>query len=325
VDLIVDAAALVNHVLPYSQLFGPNALGTAELIQVAVTTKLKPIVYVSTIGVGQGIAPGDFNEHNDIRRISPTRVISDAYANGYSTSKWAGEVLLREAHDVCRVPVSVFRCDMILADLSYAGQLNVPDMFTRMMLSLVASGVAPKSFYELDADGNRQRSHYGGLPVEFVAEAISTLGLQVATASDPAFDTYHVVNTHDDGIGLDEYVDWLVTEGYPIGRVDDYAEWLTRLTIKLRALPERQRNASLLPLLHNYERPTPPMTGAEASTSRFRTAVQDAAIGPDHDIPHVTRGVITKYVTDLELLALLSPLQRKATAKSNSTTAEVNG
>ena len=25
VDLIVDPAALVNHVLPYSQLFGPNA------------------------------------------------------------------------------------------------------------------------------------------------------------------------------------------------------------------------------------------------------------------------------------------------------------
>src|SRR6201999_2046944 len=27
VDLIVDPAALVNHVLPYSELFGPNALG----------------------------------------------------------------------------------------------------------------------------------------------------------------------------------------------------------------------------------------------------------------------------------------------------------
>src|SRR5271156_6863161 len=31
VDLLVDPAALVNHVLPYSELFGPNALGTAEL------------------------------------------------------------------------------------------------------------------------------------------------------------------------------------------------------------------------------------------------------------------------------------------------------
>ena len=37
VDLIVDPAAQVNHVLPYSQLFGPNVVGTAELIRLAVT------------------------------------------------------------------------------------------------------------------------------------------------------------------------------------------------------------------------------------------------------------------------------------------------
>ena len=57
VDLIVDPAALVNHVLPYDQLFGPNALGTAELIRIALTTKIKPFAYVSTIGVGAGIEP----------------------------------------------------------------------------------------------------------------------------------------------------------------------------------------------------------------------------------------------------------------------------
>ena len=58
VDLIVDPAALVNHVLPYSQLFGPNAVGTAELIRIALTTRIKPFVYVSTIGVGDGIDAG---------------------------------------------------------------------------------------------------------------------------------------------------------------------------------------------------------------------------------------------------------------------------
>ena len=137
VDLIVDPAALVNHVLPYSQLFGPNALGTAELIRIALTTKIKPFVYVSTIGVGAGIEPGKFTEDADIRVISATRTVDDSYANGYGNSKWAGEVLLREAHDLCGLPVSVFRCDMILADTTYAGQLNLPDMFTRMMLSLV--------------------------------------------------------------------------------------------------------------------------------------------------------------------------------------------
>ncbi|HYZ69499.1 MAG TPA: carboxylic acid reductase [Mycobacterium sp.] len=301
VDLIVDPAALVNHVLPYSQLFGPNAVGTAELIRIALTTKQKPFVYVSTIGVGAGIEPGKFTEDGDVRAYSATRQVDDSYANGYSNSKWAGEVLLREAHDLCGLPVSVFRCDMILADTTYAGQLNLPDMFTRLMLSLVATGIAPASFYELDADGNRQRAHYDGLPVEFIAEAISTLGAQVVDG----FETYHVMNPYDDGIGLDEYVDWLIDAGYPVERVGDYATWLARFDTTLRALPERQRQASLLPLIHNYQRPETPLRGSIAPTDRFRTAVQDAKIGPDKDIPHVTRDVIVKYITDLQLLGLL--------------------
>jgi fatty acid CoA ligase FadD9 len=301
VDLIVDPAALVNHVLPYSQMFDANALGTAELIRIALTTKIKPFVYVSTIGVAGGIKPGEFVEDADIRVISPTRQVDDSYANGYGNSKWAGEVLLREAHDLCGLPVSVFRCDMILADTTYSGQLNLPDMFTRLMLSLVATGIAPGSFYELDADGNRQRAHYDGLPVEFIAEAISTLGVHVTEG----FETYHVMNPYDDGLGLDEFVDWLIEAGYPVHRIDDYAEWLQRFDTALRTLPDKQRQASLLPLLHNYQQPSYPLLGAAAPTDRFRAAVQDAKIGPDKDIPHVSPAVIVKYITNLQMLGLL--------------------
>ncbi|MEV0669950.1 carboxylic acid reductase [Mycobacterium sp. NPDC050441] len=301
VDLIVDPAALVNHVLPYSELFGPNALGTAELIRIALTTKIKPYTYVSTIGVGDQIEPGKFVEGVDVRQMSAVRKINDGYANGYGNSKWAGEVLLREANDLCGLPVAVFRCDMILADTTYSGQLNLPDMFTRMMFSLVASGIAPKSFYELDADGKRQRSHYDGLPVEFIAESISTLGAQ----SVESFATYHVMNPYDDGLGLDEFTDWLIEAGHPIERIDDYGQWIRRFESTLRALPDKQRQASLLPLLHNYQQPERPMLGALAPTDEFRAAVQEAKIGPDKDIPHVSADVIVKYITDLQQLDLL--------------------
>jgi fatty acid CoA ligase FadD9 len=304
VDLIIDPAALVNHVLPYSELFGPNALGTAELIRIALTTKLKPYTYVSTIGVGDQIEPSKFVEDADIRVISETRRISDSYANGYGNSKWAGEVLLSEAHDLCGLPVAVFRCDMILADTTYAGQLNLPDMFTRLMLSLMATGIAPGSFYELDAEGNRQRAHYDGLPVEFIAAAISTLGPQVLENA-AGYQTYHVMNPYDDGIGLDEYIDWLIEAGYSIERIGEYADWLQRFETSLRALPERQRQYSLLPLLHNYQKPSAPINGSMAPTDRFRAAVQEAKIGPDKDIPHVSAPIIVKYITDLQLLGLL--------------------
>jgi fatty acid CoA ligase FadD9 len=278
------------------------------LIRIALTSKQKPYTYVSTIGVGDQIKPAQFTEDADIRAISPTRKINDNYANGYGNSKWAGEVLLREAHDLCGLPVAVFRCDMILADTTYAGQLNVPDIFTRMILSLVATGIAPGSFYELDADGNRQRTHFDGLPVKFIAEAISTLGAQNLDSS-ASFQTYHVMNPYDDGIGFDEFVDWLISPtngaGCAIQRIGDYGDWLRRFETTLRALPEKQRNASLLPLLHNYQKPQKPINGSMAPTDRFRAAVQDAKVGADKDIPHISPPIIAKYVSDLQLLGLL--------------------
>ncbi|RDI64085.1 carboxylic acid reductase [Nocardia pseudobrasiliensis] len=301
VDTIVHPAALVNHVLPYSQLFGPNVVGTAELIRLALTHHIKPVTYLSTVGVADQISPEVFTEDGDIREISAVRTVGDSYANGYGNSKWAGEVLLREAHDLCGLPVAVFRSDMILAHSRYAGQLNVPDMFTRLLLSVLATGIAPRSFYQLDADGNRQRAHYDGLPADFTAESITTLGSQVTSG----YETFDVLNPHDDGIGLDEFMDWLIEAGYAIELIDDYQQWVERFETTLRALPERQRQASLLPLLHAWRQPSPPIAGALLPAKRFQASVQAAEIGPDNDIPHLDRALIEKYATDLKLRQLL--------------------
>lgn len=300
VDAIVDPAALVNHLLPYDQLFGPNVGGTAELTRLALTTKLKPYTYVSTLGVGMQMAPSAFTEDADIRSSSPMRVIDGSYANGYANSKWAGEVLLREAHEQYGLPVAVFRSNMIMADTRYVGQLNLPDTFTRLILSLVATGIAPNSFYELDSDGSRQRAHYDGLPVDFIADAVTTLG-----SSGEQFRTYHVTNPHDDGIGLDQYVDWLIDAGNPITRIPDYRDWYERFATAVRGLPETQRQSSVLPLLDGYRRPQKPSSGITAPSDRFRAAVRDAGIGARGDIPHMSPPVIAKYATSLALLGLL--------------------
>ncbi|BBZ01764.1 non-ribosomal peptide synthetase [Mycolicibacterium chitae] len=308
VDLIVDSAATVNGVLPYSELFGPNVVGTAELIRLALTAKLKAYSYVSTADVSQQIEPALFTEDADIRSISPVRAVNTGYANGYGNSKWAAEVLLREAHDLCGLPVRVFRSGMIMVDSTYAGQLNVADNVTRMVLSIVATGVAPESFFQFDEDGKRRRSHFDGLPVGFVAEAIATLGGWVRDG----YETYHVMNSHDDGIGIDEYVDWLIDAGYPIERIRDFGEWLRQFEIRLQALPERQRQNSVLQLLllvlsrnaGNLQAPEP-TSGSYGPTDRFRAAVQAARIGLDNDIPHISSQTIVQYATDLELLGLL--------------------
>ncbi len=300
VDLIVHSAALVNHMLPYAQLFGPNVVGTAEIIRLALTTTRKPVSYLSTVAVA--VQGESFAEDGDVRTMSPVRRLDDSYANGYGNSKWAGEVLLREAAERFGLPVAVFRSDMILAHSHFRGQLNVPDVFTRLVLSVLITGLAPKSFYRTDSHGQRQRGHYDGLPADFVATAITELG----AAATSGYRTYDVLNPHDDGISLDVFVDWLIEAGHHIDRIDDYDEWFARFDTALRALPEPQRKNSLLPLLDAYRRPGRPLPGSALPADRFRAAVRAARIGPASDIPHLSPGLIAKYVRDLTQLGFLT-------------------
>jgi fatty acid CoA ligase FadD9 len=190
---------------------------------------------------------------------------------------------------------------MILAHSRYAGQLNVPDVFTRLLLSLITAGIAPRSFYQTDAHGNRQRAHFDGLPVDFIAEAIAALGEQ----GTEGYQTFNVLNPHDDGISIDVFVDWLNDAGHAIQRIDAYEEWFTRFEIALRAMPDKQKQHSLLPLLHAFTQPSEAVRGSGIPADRFRAAVQAAKVGSDKDIPHVSASLIRKYSTDLHELKLI--------------------
>ncbi|MER8115876.1 carboxylic acid reductase [Streptomyces sp. NPDC094031] len=297
VDLIVHPAAQVNHLLPYDQLFGPNVLGTAELIRLAVTSRIKQFTFLSTVAVVLGDEAAA-DESADIRTACPTRDLQGDYADGYAAAKWAGEVLLREAHDAFGLPVAVFRSNLILAHPRYAGQLNVSDVFTRLLLSLVATGTAPGSFY---ADGTGDGAHYDALPVDFTARAVTALGDDVRAG----YRTYNVVNPHEDGISLDTFVDWLAAAGHPLTRVADYVEWHGRFETALRGLPDRPRQHSLLPLLHAFATPQQPLRGSALPADRFRAAVRAAAPGGESDIPRLSQELITKYVTDLRARRLI--------------------
>ncbi|QSY49618.1 MULTISPECIES: carboxylic acid reductase [Streptomyces] len=297
VDLIVHPAALVNHVLPYDQLFGPNVRGTAELIRLAVTSRIKQFTYLSTVAVFGKEAAAD--ESADIRTACRTRDLEGDYADGYAASKWAGEVLLREAHETFGLPVAVFRSNLILAHPRYRGQLNIPDVFTRLLLSLLATGIAPGSFYARGTgDGS---AHYDALPVDFTARAITSLGDDAREGHR----TYNVVNPHEDGISLDTFVDWLVTAGHPLTRVQDHAEWLDRFETALRGLPDHQKQHSLLPLLHAFAEPEKPLPGSALPADRFRAAVRTAALDEENDIPRLSPALITKYVADLRAQRLI--------------------
>jgi fatty acid CoA ligase FadD9 len=296
VDLIVHTAAHVNHVLPYNQLFAANVVGTAELIRLALTTKRKRVHYVSTLGVS-ALGERFVDEDGDIRQTVPTCAINDSYANGYGISKWASEVLLGEAHDLCALPVSVFRPGMILAHSRYAGQLNVPDMFTRLLYSLAVTGVAPATFYAQDLSKGRPRARYEGFSVDFLADVITAIGARDLEGRR----SYNLSSPHDDGVSLDSFVDWMIEAGCSIERIDAYDAWLSRFETAMQALPEDQRHQSMLAILEPYRHTQIASAGPALQLDRFQGAAKAAGF----EIPHMSAELIKKYVADLQHLHLL--------------------
>ncbi|WP_144766083.1 carboxylic acid reductase [Curtobacterium sp. 9128] len=314
VDLIAHAAALVNHVLPYTALFGPNVVGTAEVVRLAIAAGSVPVTFVSSVAVAGGArpsadaeadpaAPAALAEHADIRTTIPRWQVGDEYANGYGASKWASEVLLHEAHDHHGVPVAVFRSDMVLAHPRWRGQVNLPDVFTRLVWSVLTTGLAPVSFVRRGPDGERLPSHYDGLPADFTAAAIDAIGASVTEGHR----TYNVVNPHDDGVSLDTFVDWLVEDGHDVERVPDHAAWAERFRAALEALPDEDRARSVLPLMHAFAAPEEPHAGSAVPATAFSDAVRSVRPLGSPDIPSLDHALITKVAEDLAFLGLLDP------------------
>ncbi len=297
VDRIVHVGALVNHMLGYEDLFEPNVLGTAELIALALTRRQKRFDFLSSVATTFLLErnAGD-NEDSPLRQEI---TLTGEYSDGYGVSKWAAEQLLHSTHRRFGLPVNVFRGDMMLAHRYYHQQINVTDVFTRLLYSVIMTGLAPMSFYELAPDGRRQKAHYDGLPVDFVAGSV------VGISAEPHREirTFHVANYHiDDGLSLDTFVDWIQSAGYRVQRVDDHREWINLFEAKLKALPDEQRQHSSLAVLDSLRKPydaARPLFGSQ----RYQAAVRRLPIGPE--VPHLTEEFIDKCLDDMRRLGLI--------------------
>jgi fatty acid CoA ligase FadD9 len=248
VSAVVHPGALVNHALSYVQLFEPNVLGTVEVMRLALPRRA-PIAFVSTAGVFTSVDPTDVvREDESIAALGPTRAIDMGYAAGYEATKWAGELLMHDLQGRSGIPVSVFRPSLIMPPESVPGQVNAPDLLTRLLHGVIVTGLAPRSFY-----ANRAaRHHFDGLPVDVSARAIAAIAL----AAQDGYHVYNVVDGHrDDGVSLDTFVEWVERAGYPVTRVDDYGAWIRAFRARLEALPPSEQQRSALPGLKLWQRP----------------------------------------------------------------------
>jgi len=194
--------------------------------------------------------------------------------------------------------------------------VNVPDFFTRLLAGIVYTGLAPRSFYTADAP--ERAKHYDGTPVDVVARSIATLSIARGggEAARPAvratYDTYHVVNPHqDDGISLDVIVHWVKTAGYPAKRIADYDTWYKMFRERLTSLAEPKRQHSPLAILHAWEHPQgdhgQPVLDTTHILERLRSIEPSLA-----DFPHVSEAFIHKELDDMAVLHLIDRPLRMA-------------
>ncbi|HGJ5863023.1 thioester reductase domain-containing protein [Arsenophonus nasoniae] len=292
IDHIFHAGALVNHILPYQHLFETNVLGTAELIKLALVNHLKPFIFISSIIVA---IPSDntkpLNEDANICEAIPYQEINNQYANGYAISKWASEILLYEAYNRFKLPVTIFRPSMMLAHRLYDTEFNITDVFTRLLLSIINTKIAPKSFYQSNSNLS---PHYNGLAVDFVVSSI----IKLSKNNHNQRLTFNMVNPQNDKVSLDTIIDWLINSGINIKKIDDYEEWYQQFKLAMEKLPNNLKQYSMLPVISQLKQPQKLTSNFWLLPNKFSSAVEDT-------IPAITPSLINKYIADFKALNLL--------------------
>jgi fatty acid CoA ligase FadD9 len=305
-DAIVHNGALVNHVLSYRSLFGPNVAGTLELARLALAREGVALHFVSSIGLVDRAAPpfGGADggaqvpavervpgppvvEDRHAAELWPTRAIGaglDDYAVGYITSKWAAEVLLGQLATRHGVPVSIFRCGVLLPHRAVPGEVNERDAFQRLLYGIAATGLAPRSFY---TPGAAVAPYFGGIPVDVAAAVIAAVVLR-GTAG---LATYHVDEDERAGMSMDTLLDAMQAAGLAIERLP-YDEWYRKFRDALAHLPDAARARSPWQIVQRWAAPIDPAARRRFDNTRFREVLaQEGA-----ELVPWTRGYLASWV-----------------------------
>jgi thioester reductase-like protein len=203
-EVVYHAAAAVNWIHGYDSLRAANVLGTREIIRFASTGNLKPVHFISSIGVCYST--------RGPRALDETANPLDAAAGlhlGYAQSKCVAESLMRAA-GALGLPVTISR-PALLSGHSVSGRGHGDDLVARFIAGCIRLGCAPDLDWRMDC-----------LPVDFAARAM--VGLSLDHARGVAISSL----LNDGARHWRECVLWMRLRGYALDLVP-YAEWQMRL------------------------------------------------------------------------------------------------
>ena len=206
-DLIFHCGAVVNFVLPYSQLYGPNVCGTREILRFATyESNCIPIQYISTISV---LPPGVTNE------ISIDDITPHGLTNGYGQSKWVAEKLMTKASH-SGLPVAIYRLGSMCAD-TRTGACNPLDVYTILLTNLLKIGCYPSELRNVKLNT---------LPINFAVDSI--VFLSQFRADHTYGHVFHVIHP-DGGMMFENVLASMIKFGKTIQAISS-KEWHNRLT-----------------------------------------------------------------------------------------------
>jgi thioester reductase-like protein len=224
IDVIYHSGASVNWVYPYNALKPTNVLGTQEVLRLAVRNRVKPLHFISTLGVFPLVGRSGV----EVVREDDDLSHGGSLYNGYTQSKWVAEMLVETAR-ARGLPVCVYRPSLITGD-SRTGAWNKDDFTCKMIKTWAGLGTAPEVGTKLNL-----------VPVDYVSRAIVSLSLRDGSLGK----RFHLANPHP--VGVDDLVSWIETFGYPIKRIP-YDRWRADLLNPTRGL-RQDTLYSMAPLL----------------------------------------------------------------------------
>lgn len=210
IDVIYHNGAWVHHVYPYSILKAVNVNGTQEVLKLACINQVKPVHFMSTLGVffSKADVGIKLNRVNESDFIADGQVLDE---NGYVQSKWVAEQLVRQVGER-GLPVCIYRLARI-AGHSQTGFSNSSDFLNLAIKGCIQLGKVP--FLD-DTEENIT-------PVDYVSRAIVHLSQQPQLLGK----TFHLINPQP--LLLSDLVQWIRFLGYPLAQVS-YTQWRTELS-----------------------------------------------------------------------------------------------
>ncbi|MDC0835285.1 thioester reductase domain-containing protein [Geitlerinema sp. CS-897] len=212
-DVVYHNGGSVNFLYPYSVLKAANVQGTHEVLRLACQAKVKPVHFISTVGVFSPIAYGDRDVVREGDALDRTEGLY-----GYTQSKWVAEKLIETARDR-GLPVTIHRPFWIEGH-SQTGVCNKSDFLRSAIAGCVQFGTAPDWQMRVDI-----------VPVDFLSRAIVRICRQ-KSSFDKAF---HYSNPR--AISWNQLIRWMQEFGYSIEQ-QPAQHWIAQTIDRLPQSPD---------------------------------------------------------------------------------------